>query len=64
MDDAMKNFWEILADKGIPRTLVCNGASELTLNKNKQLSTKKGVSIEFSFSAHYTPEDNGRVERN
>ena len=41
---------------------MCNGAGEFNLNKAKQLCKKQCVNLELS--APYTPEENGKVQRN
>ena len=47
---------------GEPGTLVCDGADHFSSNEIKQLFIKQGVKLELS--APYTPEENGKVERN
>ena len=62
MDEAFEKVEQFFADIGQPGTLVCDGAGEYVSNDIKQLCRQKGVRLEFS--APYTPQENGTVERN
>ena len=53
---------QFFADKGLPGTFVCDGAGEYVLNDIKQLCRQKSVRLEFS--TPYTPQENGKVEKN
>ena len=61
-DEAFEKVEQFFADIGQPGTLVCDGAGEYVSNDIKQLCRRKGVRLEFS--APYTPQENGKVERN
>ena len=61
-DEAFEKFEQCFADIGQPGTLVCDGAGEYVSNDIKQLCRRKGVRLEFS--APYTRQENGKVERN
>ena len=61
-DEAFEKFEQFFANIGQPGTLACDGAGEFVLNDIKQLCRRKGVRLEFS--APYTPQENGKVERN
>ena len=61
-DEAFEKFEQFFADIGQPGTLVCDGAGEYVSNDIKHLCRRKGVRLEFS--APYTPQENGKVERN
>ena len=61
-DEAFEKVEQFFADIGQPGTLFCDGAGEYVSNDIKQLCRRKGVRLEFS--APYTPQENGKVERN
>ena len=61
-DEAFEKVEQFSADIGQSGTLVCDGAGEYVSNDIKQLCSRKGVRLEFS--APYTPQENGKVERN
>ena len=61
-DEAFEKVEQFFADIGQPGTIVCDGAGEYASNDIKQLCRQKGVKLEFS--APYTPQENGKVERN
>ena len=61
-DEAFEKVEQLFADIGQPGTLVCDGAGEYVSNDIKHLCRQKGVKLEFS--APYTPQENGKVERN
>ena len=61
-DEAFKKVEQFFADIGQPGTLVCDGAGEYVSNDIKQLCRQKVVRLKFS--APYTPQESGKVERN
>ena len=61
-DEAFEKVEQFFADIRQPGTLFCDGAGKYVSNDMKQLCRQKGVRLEFS--APYTPQENGKVERN
>ena len=60
-DETFQKFQQFVADVGIPRRLVCDNAKEYKSKALQEFCNSKGVKLEYS--APYTPEDNGKVER-
>ena len=60
-DEALEKLELFLADVGKPRTLVSDGAPEFKSRGFKDLCRNNG--IRQKFSAPYTPQENGKMER-
>ena len=61
-DEAIDKVEQLFAEIRQPRTLVCDGAGEYVSNDIKHLCIQKEVRLVFS--APYTQQENGKVERN
>ena len=62
-DEAIDKVEQFFADIGQPGTLVCDGAGEYDgSNDIKQLCRQKSVRLECA--APFTPQENGKAERN
>ena len=60
-DEAVSKLQQYIIDVGTPRTLVSDGALEF---KSKQFNDVCRTSgIKQQYSAPYTPEENGKIER-
>lgn len=60
-DEVFDKFQQYIADIGVPRTLVSDGAKEYVSHRFQGFCRERGVRHEVS--APYTPEDNGKSER-
>ena len=60
-DEAIEKPKFFIADVGSTRTLVSDGAQEYKLRCFNEMCRKNGIRQEYS--APYTPQDNGKIQR-
>ena len=60
-DEVTTKLQRFIIDVGRPGTLVSDGALEFKSKQFSDLCTSNGIKQEFS--APYTPEENGKIER-
>ena len=60
-DEVTAKLQRFIIDVGRPGTLVSDGALEFKSKQFSDLCTSNGIKQEFS--APYTPEENGKIER-
>jgi len=60
-DEVTECLLKFIADLGLPRTIVSDNAREFKYGEFANLCLERGIRQEFT--ANYTPEENGKIER-